>query len=701
MGIFDVCHEINDLLESGRETEGRDALIRLLHRLERDKIPYGPLVNSLIRETGLYPYLQEATANWSDRFAFQAFRVDVGSGGPETLHREQSLLLKRLLAGESLAVSAPTSFGKSFIIDAFISIRRPKNVVIIVPTLALTDETRRRIQKKFASVYKVITTASVTLAERNIFVFPQERAVGYVDALAEIDLLVIDEFYKASSAFDKDRAPALLRAILELSRKAKQRYFLAPNITRLQESAFTRGMEFVPLDFNTVFLEKHEMYEEIGEDRIRKSEALVNILAGTSGKSLIYAGSYSGIDAISNLLIERVPAVAQPRMAEFANWLAINYDPNWQLTNLVRRGTGIHNGQLHRSLSQIQIRLFEDQSDGLKNLVSTSSIIEGVNTSAENVLLWSNKNGAPSLTDFTYRNIIGRAGRMFKHFVGQIYILAKPPKASETQLELTIPDALLGGLDERVYADELSKEQIAKIIQYKDDMRRLVGAETYRRLEGLKLFQTSDCLLVHKIAKEIVENSAEWTRLGGLNSDFANYWDSALYRIIKLHPGGWDAPYKKVVSFIKILKDNWTSTIPQLLNRLERHDIGIDLFFKLERHVSFKLASLLNDVSVIRREVLGDEVPDISPFIARVSSAFLPPLVYELEEYGLPRMIARKIHVSRLLDLESQDTPLHDVIAQFKQVGLDRVVTRVNGLDSFDHYILEYFFEGLGPSRRQ
>ena len=44
----------------------------------------------------------------------------------------------------NIAVSAPTSFGKSFVIDAFIKIRKPKNVIIIVPTIALTDETRRR-----------------------------------------------------------------------------------------------------------------------------------------------------------------------------------------------------------------------------------------------------------------------------------------------------------------------------------------------------------------------------------------------------------------------------------------------------------------------------------------------------------------------------------------------------------------------------
>ncbi|MED7858412.1 helicase, partial [Campylobacter coli] len=41
------------------------------------------------------------------------------------LHREQSRVLKRLLSNESLILSAPTSFGKSFIIDALIAMKKP------------------------------------------------------------------------------------------------------------------------------------------------------------------------------------------------------------------------------------------------------------------------------------------------------------------------------------------------------------------------------------------------------------------------------------------------------------------------------------------------------------------------------------------------------------------------------------------------
>ena len=195
--IFEECRKISELLNNGNEKEARNNLIKLLDYFEKNDLQYNPLINHLIRELGLYPYIKAENADWEDQYIKHLFQTDIGGGKVATLHREQSRLLKALLSGKDLAISAPTSFGKSFVIDAFIAIKRPKNVVIIVPTIALTDETRRRLYKKFAHEYKIITTSDVPLAEKNIFVFPQERALGYFEQIKELDILIVDEFSKA------------------------------------------------------------------------------------------------------------------------------------------------------------------------------------------------------------------------------------------------------------------------------------------------------------------------------------------------------------------------------------------------------------------------------------------------------------------------------------------------------------------------
>ena len=563
MDIFDSCRAISDYLVASDNVMARNELIKLLDYHLINDIEYSELVNHLIRETGLYPYLNLNTASWQDRFAYNAFKSNVGKY-EATLHREQSYLLKRLLDGDNIAVSAPTSFGKSFIIDAYISIKKPSNVVIIVPTIALTDETRRRLYKKFSDEYKIITTSDVEISNKNIFIFPQERAINYINVLDSIDILIIDEFYKASLLFDKERAPALLKAIIKLGEIAKQKYFLAPNISEIKDNVFTSGMIFEDmLNFHTVYLEKHELYRKIGNDELKKSKCLMDILNKSNLKTLIYAGTYSQIEKVSNLLIEKLPIKENKLLNTFADWLAVNYDANWNLINLARRGTGIHNGRLHRSLSQIQIKLFEEK-EGFDNIISTSSIIEGVNTSAENVIIWRNRNGATKLNDFTYRNIIGRGGRMFKHFIGKIYLLEPPPEEEATQLEIPFPDTILGDIDENLYKESLTKEQVAKIILFKEEMNELLGVESYDALVKENVFQISNSEFIKEIACDMKKNPTDWNGLSYLNSENVNSWDRLLYKMINMQPGNWDIEYSKFVAFIKILSQNWTKSIPEL-----------------------------------------------------------------------------------------------------------------------------------------
>lgn len=691
--IFEQCHVVNDLLLADKDFKARETLIKLLDYHAEKDLAYNPLVNHLIRETGLFPYLQTETSSWEEKYIYEVFKVDVGNVNPVTLHREQSLLLKKLLEGASIAVSAPTSFGKSFVIDAFIKIKKPDNVIIIVPTIALTDETRRRVYKKFGSEYKIITTTDVEVGRKNIFIFPQERAISYLDKIEVFDLLIVDEFYKASNKFDKERSPSLVKAMIKIGQKSKQRYFLAPNISELEDNPFTKDMEFIHLDFNTVYLEKHELYKEINKDAKLKRDALLKVISAKDTKSLIYAGNYTNIDVISSILMLELKEQHSPLLKQFSDWLGKHYHYNWDLTNLVERGTGVHNGRLHRSLGQIQVKLFEEK-DGLNNLISTSSIIEGVNTSAENVVIWMNKNGNNSLNDFTYRNIIGRGGRMFKHFIGKIYILDKPPLNTQTKLSIDFPEEILGDIDEKKYEAILTREQVAKIMYYQEEMTSLLGVETYNRLKSESLFQSSNAELVKAIAIDMATDPSSWNGLSYLNSPNTNHWERMLYKIINLQPGNWETRNRTFVAFIKTLRKNWFRSIPDLLAELEVHDVGINDFFKLERNVTFKFASLLKDVNTLQKEILKSKNYDISKFIGYVSHAFLPSVVFQLEEYGLPRMISKKIFHAGLINFYDVDLTIHSAIEKFNYLGIDEILN-IHDLDDFDKYIITYFFDGI------
>jgi hypothetical protein len=104
----------------------------------------GSLLTSLARAVGLFPYLQPDELSLKDTIAYEFHRPQ---NMPEdfVFHREQAEVYRRILEGQNIILSAPTSFGKSRIIDALIAEGRFDTIAIIVPTLALIDETRRRL----------------------------------------------------------------------------------------------------------------------------------------------------------------------------------------------------------------------------------------------------------------------------------------------------------------------------------------------------------------------------------------------------------------------------------------------------------------------------------------------------------------------------------------------------------------------------
>ena len=691
--IFERCSEINDKLNEGCVSEARSMVIKLLDSLEKHNDSYMPLINHLVREVGLYPYMNPETANWEDRFAYEVFKADIGEDEKCTLHSDQSLVLKRLLLGDSIAVSAPTSFGKSFIIDAYIAIKRPNVVVDIVPTVALADETRRRLTHKFGAEYKIITTTDATVAEKSIFVFPQERAFAYIQILEVIDILIVDEFYKASAKFDDSRSSTLLNTMIELGKKARQRYYLAPNINELPDNVFTEGMEFLKLDFKTVVTQACKMYrkkpQNVDMDTF-KSETLSQLARQDIGKTLVYAGTYSNISTVCDILKESLPERNSRILNAFSEWIAKNYGSHYKLHSLVKKGIGIHNGQMHRSLSQLQVKLFEKE-DGLTNMVSTSSIIEGVNTQAKNVILWSVKNGTFSIDYFTYRNIIGRAGRMFRYFVGKVYLLEMPPETEKTTLELEFPDDVARGLDGNNPGVRLNNQQFLLIKSYQDEMTALLGSNIWSRLYNNSQIRSCNPTLLKAIASKIVQDS-NWPR----NYDALtrrNTWDwrTAIEDVIDI------ANIKRkgqVKTYACIASNGWSMTIPNIYDQVSKYGITMEDMFDFERKISFNFASVLSIINLIKQAVYPN-TPDISEFIHRASNAFLPKLVFQLEEYGLPRMISKKIHSSGIINLEDDSIEIANVISKFKEIGYDKLVASVNRLDDFDEFIIKYFYQGI------
>jgi ATP-dependent helicase YprA (DUF1998 family) len=217
--VFSILYETSCSLQE--EASGEPQMLEVVPRLAqlidtREELgSFREAFSALARSLGLWNYIDREYADIRDAFVADAAEIpDLGI----VLHREQQSALNSLLAGNNLVLSAPTSFGKSILIDALLLEDRFKRVAIVLPTIALLDEFRRRLVRQFKDDFDILMHHSETSErEKVIFLGTQERLINR-DDLGKLDLVVVDEFYKLDPDRKDSRSMTLNAAVYRLSR---------------------------------------------------------------------------------------------------------------------------------------------------------------------------------------------------------------------------------------------------------------------------------------------------------------------------------------------------------------------------------------------------------------------------------------------------------------------------------------------------
>jgi hypothetical protein len=445
---FHVARECARLLsDENEEDAGRELVIRALENFTRIPARTRQLWADLVEATGLYPYVDASNTRGSSllrhEYHSSLYLKDV------YLHREQVRISKLLQDGRSVILSAPTSFGKSLLIQEVVASQRYNNIVIVQPTLALLDETRKKLQRFTDSYELVVSTSQTPSPHRNIFLFTGERVVEY-ETFPRIDFFVIDEFYKLSLARDDERAITLNQALYRLLKHTKRFYLLGPSIRSVTEhfaeatgAAWIRsGYATVAVDVSAVNGVGHDARKvsERSRRREEKEQRLFRLLSSLKEPTLVYCASP---EKASRLALQYVKSdsvgKSRPRVAaetkELIDWIDENIHPKWALRELLAHGIGFHHGALPRHLGSSMVDLFN--AGPVKVLFCTSTLIEGVNTTARNVVLFDEAKGKKPIDYFDYKNIVGRSGRMKIHYVGKVFQLARRP--TQTDLDVEVP----------------------------------------------------------------------------------------------------------------------------------------------------------------------------------------------------------------------------------------------------------------------
>lgn len=597
------------------------------------------IVSSLARSTGLWNYIDTDYADIEDAFLAEA--VTAPELGGITFHREQINALNSLLAGKNLILSAPTSFGKSLLIDALLATDLYKRIAVVLPTIALLDEFRRRFQGRFSGKFKVVMHQSeASTDEPTIFLGTQERLILRED-LGQLDLTVVDEFYKLDPARRDDRSVTLNAAVYRLLKRSKQFFFLGPNIDSVYTSSGSSWkFEFLKTRFSTVAVDtldlrhienkRERLIEEIGED--------------ANWPALVFVSSPDKANKLAIELSEKM-AVSEDTSG-FADWLKSNIGENNFLSEAVEYGFGVHHGRIPRAIAARMVRLFDQRK--LPVLLCTSTLIEGVNTAAKTVMIFDKKIANEDYDFFTFSNIRGRAGRLGQHHIGQVMVFNDVPEHSEMEVSPTmfaddenLPDEYIVHLEER----ERSKRSDSRF-QYFTDQLALEG-------DDLKLASSIGFEVAIMLKQEVEISLAKsngliwvnWPDYDEIKELCSVVWN-ALAKL-KKRPANTLGAYTVGQLTFRINKLRHHHTLKNFLLEQDQtfkgQPEGRDNVFQFLRACEYGLPQHFAVVELfVKKNSYG---ADYNLFLGSISSWFRPEILKELDEEGIPIQISEKYYI--------------------------------------------------------
>jgi hypothetical protein len=688
---FDLLDLVAQLIDPTREEPDPEAVelaIRLLERRDEFEELREPL-NAVLRAVGLFPYIPAEELGIADLIAYEAHRPRGISG--LVFHRVQGELYRRVLAGENIMLSAPTSFGKSLIVDALLATGRYSNVVIVVPTLALIDETRRRLAR-FGNEYKIITHPSQPASERNVFVMTQERLLD-LESLPATELFIIDEFYKLDTRRDSERSTLLNTAFHRLWRSGAQFLLLGPNIQGVTEqlpSGFRAS--FVHTDFRTVAAD----ITRIPATRSNERAMLLQALEGLEGATLVYCRSPKRAQDIAGWVLESDLDWSDGSLDDAIDWLSEEFHPDWYLVEALRRGVGVHHGKLPRSLAQWMVRAFNEGR--LKTLICTSTLIEGVNTRAKNVVIFDNRIAMSAFDHFTFNNIRGRSGRMFQHFVGRVILFHEPPAPTLPVLDIpslsqssNADDSLLLQFD----PSDLTESSKARVAPYLD--QDILSLETLRANSGIdpeRQLATARAILGDPaLASEL--SWSGYPTFGQLAET-----GSLLLKELKGQTQFVSGVFSgRQLAFLMTRVSRLGGDVKSLIDAELEGDKSVDAAVEdtldfLRYWPGHNFPRYLMALDRIQREVLprlGIAPGDYRLYAAQAESMFVPAPLHSLEEYGLPVQL-----VSRLRDEIEPNGQLDDALDRLAELR-----PRQLDLHPFERELLKDAIRHLGRGRRR
>lgn len=397
---------------------------------------------------------------------------------------------------ENFVIVAPTSYGKSELIIQKIENNLDKNVCILVPTKSLLAQTKKRLIENSIiqeSQNKIITHPDMVngeLIDSFIAVMTQERLLRLLQKNASIkfDIVLIDE---AHNLIENDSREVLSIQNLKILKKRNtntKNYYFTPFLVEPKKLKVFKNEELLTDKIHEyIKVEKYFVFDLISDEKILKVydqflndfldiEIVENVHDSfgliekyAANKNIIYLNRPKHIEEFTtsiqrSIIINEKIRKVQKSLREF---LHSDYD----LIKALSKGVVYHHGGMPEN-----VRLYVEDAfsniDEIKYIITTSTLLQGVNIPAEKIFLLDTRKGRDNLNSAQFKNLSGRICRfneVFNKETGdlkllepQIYVIKSKFSRIDANIEKFLKDRVK---DNKVIVDKIDNPLIKQNLE--------------------------------------------------------------------------------------------------------------------------------------------------------------------------------------------------------------------------------------------
>lgn len=417
---------------------------------------------------------------------------------------------------KTVSVVAPTSYGKTELILSTIENCTNRNICVLTPTKSLLAQTKMRLlRSRIKWVKKIITHPEMHNGkeEHLVAILTQERLLRLLkkDETIKFDYIIVDEAHDMLR--NDTRNQLLASAILVLNKRNPNTVFKFltpflsdPNNMKVRYADYTiqthQVSEYIKTEKLYLVDLRKEQREFLFYDQFLNkyfpmplSNDIVNewtfVQAHSSKKNIVYLNKPKDIERLVSEICIFQKQVTSKKIEEACKNIAEYVHPKYKMIDCLRHGFIYHHGSVPESIRTYIENLYAEL-DEVEYIITSSTLLEGVNIPADNMFILNNKKGSKQLSASDFKNLIGRVCRFSQIF--------HPQTGSLQRLEPSI--YLVAG---RYFASNVNLKEFIKKTMY-------VEKTIHDKLDNVLLEKTKiTCDNENKLnmAKEFVENFEE------------------------------------------------------------------------------------------------------------------------------------------------------------------------------------------------